>query len=178
MIAITISGKAESGKDTFGEHLKGILESRGKRVIIIHYGDYLKFIAMKYFNWSGEKDIIGRSILQTVGTEIVREKTPDFWVTAVVNLLDALDDTFDFAIIPDARFVNEIEVIKNTFVTLTVKVVRLNYENSLTKEQREHPSETALDEYWFDYVVETESGAYKLLPFAENFVELFSLVKD
>ena len=177
MIAITISGKAESGKDTFAIALKDILEKEGKKIIIIHYADYLKFVAKQYFNWSGQKDVVGRGILQTVGTEMVRSRSPDFWVNAVTNLLEAVEDRFDFALIPDARFINEIEVIKGKFETVTVKVVRLNYENSLTEEQRKHLSETELDEYSFDYVVEAESGAHNLFYSALEFSKLISLTK-
>jgi len=43
-----------------------------------------------------------------------------------------------------------------------LKVVRLNFENDLTPEQRLHPSERALDEFDFDYIIESESGLNNL----------------
>ena len=39
MIAITISGKSGSGKDTFADILKEELEKLNKRVLVIHFAD-------------------------------------------------------------------------------------------------------------------------------------------
>ena len=49
-IIIPISGKAESGKDLTATLLKIELQKQGKRVLIINYGDQLKFLCQKYLS--------------------------------------------------------------------------------------------------------------------------------
>lgn len=151
---ITISGKARHGKDTFAKMLKSILESKDKKVLILRYADYLKMICKDYFGWNGEKDEAGRTLLQQVGTNKIRAKDPDFWVKIVNELITVLEDDFDYFIIPDTRFPNEISYLKtHDKKVVTVKVIRDNFESELTKEQKNHPSETALDDYKFDIIV-------------------------
>lgn len=159
MKVITVSGKAEAGKDFFAKTLKEKLEKKGHKVLILHYADYLKFIAKEYFGWDGVKDEKGRTLLQHLGTNVIRKRIPDFWVLVVTLLIEGLGDDFDYYLIPDCRFPNEIELMKNKFLgSLSVNVYRLNHENCLTPEQRNHPSETALENYCFDYVVYSQSG--------------------
>ena len=159
MRVITISGKAEAGKDFTASILKEKLEDIGKKVIIVHYADYLKFLAKQYFGWDGTKSEEGRKILQWLGTDLVRNRQPDFWVDTVCRLLSVLQDDYDFALIPDCRFPNEIYKMKECFTdTVSLRVVRLDHENALTEEQRKHPSETALDDYTTDYVFYAKSG--------------------
>ena len=98
---ITFSGKAEHGKDTTAELVKKQFEEAGSKVLIIHMADYLKFIAMKYFGWNGEKDEAGRKLLQWLGTEFVRAKFANFWVDTVIRLLNVFSDTVDYVLIPD-----------------------------------------------------------------------------
>ena len=60
--------------------------------------------------------------------------------------------------IPDCRFPNEVTKMKNCFDTFAVRVTRLDYESPLTDEQKQHSSETALDNYQFDYYIDSKSG--------------------
>ena len=101
MKVITISGKAQNGKDTTAGFLKDALEADGYSVLITHYGDLLKYICQKFFNWNGEKDEKGRSLLQYVGTDVIRAEQPDFWVGFVSNILDLFPDTWDYVLIPE-----------------------------------------------------------------------------
>ena len=64
MRVIAISGKGESGKDTIAKMLKQQLEEQNYKVMIIHFADVLKFVCRQYFNWNGEKDEHGRTLLQ------------------------------------------------------------------------------------------------------------------
>ena len=52
MEVITISGHALHGKDSAAIIIKNHLEKKNKKVLIIHYADYLKFICEKYFESS------------------------------------------------------------------------------------------------------------------------------
>lgn len=166
MKVICISGKAQHGKDTVAQEIKRQLEGRceyPERVLITHYADLVKYICEKFFQWNGEKDEYGRTLLQLVGTDIVRKQQPDYWVNFIVDVLKFFgkngnkNGMFDYVLIPDCRFPNEIDRMKLEFDTISVRVVRYDdveldkpFENSLTEDQRRHPSETSLDAYDFD----------------------------
>lgn len=156
---ILISGKARHGKDCFAQAFEGKAALNGKKCLIIKYADILKFICMKYFYWDGEKDNNGRTLLQYVGTDLARVNNPNIWVNCVIEIVKGLKTEFDYILIPDTRFPNEIqEWMGKEFDYISVRVNRLNedktpFDNGLSQEQKSHPSETALDGYVFDYVV-------------------------
>ena len=150
MKIICISGKAQHGKDTTAGILREILEERGKKVLIAHFGDLVKFVAEKYFGWDGKKDERGRTLLQYVGTDRVRAQSPDYWVDFVVSMLTFFDGEWDYVLIPDCRFPNEYEIfVHNDFNVTLLRVERPGFDNGLTPEQKAHPSETALDNYGY-----------------------------
>lgn len=157
MKVICISGKAQHGKDYTADLLKNNLEHLGHSVLIIHYADLLKFVCEKYFGWDGAKDEKGRTLLQNVGTEIVRECDQDFWVDFVYNILFMFNDNWEYAIIPDCRFKNELLNQHGRdwcFDSVYhVRVNRINYDNQLTEEQKKHSSETELDDVNPDYLL-------------------------
>lgn len=151
---ILCSGKARHGKDTSAEIIKENLEEKGYKVLITHYADLLKFICKNIFGWDGEKDEAGRTLLQQVGTNCIREQDPDYWVDFVANLIRMFPNRWDFVIIPDVRFPNEINRIADAGFTAThVRIVRPDFENRLTEEQKNHPSETALNDTTPDFVI-------------------------
>lgn len=162
---ILISAKAEHGKTLTAKIIKEALELEGKKVVIVPFANYLKFICREYFGWDGSKDKEGRRILQHIGTDVVRKKDPDFWVRAVGDFFKLFKDEFDFFIVDDCRFKGEADYFTEIqpMDTLKIRVVRTNFENSLTEEQRQHASETDLDDYrWFDVWVVSESGKKNL----------------
>lgn len=155
MKVILISGKARHGKDTVAEILKNRLISDDKTVLLTHYADLLKFICQNIFGWNGKKDEAGRRMLQYVGTDIIRTQNPDFWVDFIATILKYFPQTWDYVIIPDCRFPNEVtKMTEHGFDVTLLKVVRPNFENHLTAEQQRHPSETALDGTSPDYCIE------------------------
>lgn len=171
MKTILVSGKSGSGKDAFAKFLKGELDQIGKRSIITHYGDPVKYFAKEYFGWDGIKDEAGRHLLQTLGTEIVRSVFPNYWTGIITGFLDALEahNELDVAIIADARFENEIEIPYEVLEDVVcVRIERKNEDGSdwvnpiLTEEQRNHSSETSLDHYVFDYIVHNEGDLEEL----------------
>lgn len=154
MKVICISGKAQHGKDTTAGMMKTALEGMGHTVLIAHYGDLLKYVCRAFFGWNGEKDSYGRSLLQKVGTDIVREQRPNFWVDFIKDLLSMFPNEWDFVIIPDSRFPNEIESLKQAGLSVIhLRVRRENFESPLTTEQQNHPSETALDHVVPDFLI-------------------------
>lgn len=152
MKVVVISGKAQHGKDTTANLLKQSLEADGKSVLITHYADLLKYICKQFFGWNGEKDKHGRQLLQHVGTDVIRASMPDFWVDFVASVLRLFPNHWDYVLIPDCRFPNEIEVLKKAdFDVIHIRVERPGFQSPLTQEQQGHSSETALDGVKPDY---------------------------
>lgn len=159
MKVICISGKAGHGKDTAAEFLKNIAENNGNKVMVTHYADLLKYICKQFFHWDGNKDSIGRHILQYVGTDVIRKQRPDYWVNFIADMMELFPHEWDYVIIPDLRFPNEIDVLKERGLNpIHLRVVRKNYNSQLTKEQQEHPSETALDDTKPDAYIENNGS--------------------
>lgn len=146
MNIVCISGKAQHGKDTTASMIKECLEQDGKKVMIVHYADLLKYICRTFFNWDGNKDENGRRILQYVGTDVIRKKAPDYWVDFVSGFLDIFNNEWDWVLIPDTRFPNEVDLMRDKFGTTHIRVKRTNFVSPLTTEQQNHPSEVALDD--------------------------------
>ena len=173
MKVVCISGKAQHGKDTTALLLKDSLEENSKRVLITHYADLLKYICTKFFDWNGEKDEVGRTLLQYVGTDVIRKQQPDYWVEFITGILKLFKDEWDYVLIPDCRFPNEYEtLVKNGFNTYFIRVVRENYISPLSVEQQTHQSEVALDNYKHDNIVKNTS----LEELAKNAREIANLL--
>lgn len=155
-----INGQAQHGKDSTANILKEYFNNS----LILHFADYLKFIAKDYLCWNGKKDEEGRTLLQWLGTDRVRIglNKPMFWAERVCEVIEILDNKFDYFFIPDCRFPNELFYTKSKFPNLvsTIHVERLNFDNGLSMEQKNHPSETAFDNFkeGFDYYISSESG--------------------
>ena len=150
---ILISGKAEAGKDSAAQYWQKKLS----KTCVLHFSDYLKYICKEYFGWNGEKDVVGRTILQYVGTDLVRVKynKPTYWVERVCDVVEFASEQYDYFIVPDCRFPDEIFTTLSRFGNenvLSIRVERNGHENKLTPDQRKHESETVLDNFkYFSY---------------------------
>ena len=160
---IILSGKSGSGKDMVAGFMKDELAKHGQKALVIHFADALKWVLRDYF----DKDEVGRTLLQQIGTDIVRAQHPNFWTGIVVGLIQAFEpySNFDVAIIPDARFENEVNIsLENLKNCVSIRIERKNADGSdwvnptLTDEQRQHPSETSLDVFAFDYIIHNDEG--------------------
>jgi hypothetical protein len=94
---LLISGKAEAGKDYTGKIIKELLEEKNQTVLIMHFADILKYYCKQFFNWNGEKDEKGRSMLQHVG-QTVRAKDENYWTNQVCNVIDIFQNDFDYLV--------------------------------------------------------------------------------
>ncbi len=163
MTIIGISGKATAGKDTvayyYGKYCKD-------RCTILHFADSLKdccqglLIPFGTYDmslqetkkliipWMG-KDYTVRNLLQDVGNAFRDSITPDFWVNIMIGKIAAINKngSIDTILIPDVRYPNEFRMIKD----LGGEVWRVERPNI---EVMNHISETALDDYTFDKVIE------------------------
>ena len=158
MQVVCISGKAGHGKDTFAALMAESVKKRGKTVLIAHFADLLKYICKTFFRWDGIKDPYGRSLLQYVGTDVIRAQSPDYWADFLAGILSMFHDEWDYVLIPDTRFPNEYELLKHhDLPTSLVRIERPDYISSLTSEQPYHSSETALDNYRYDFTITNTS---------------------
>lgn len=125
-VVILISGKAGSGKSTVaGEITKKLQKIENLTVMPYGFADPIKYIAKAYFGWDGEKDNKGRRLLQQIGF-IGREYNEDLWVEHFIKQLDKRAGIypFNFAVISDWRFPNELNFLeKNPLLdTITIRV--------------------------------------------------------
>ena len=167
---ILISGKAQHGKDTVAEQLHKALDANGYNSATFHIADYLKFIATKYYGWNGEKDVQGRTLLQTLAST-ARQLDEDFWVCIASDALKLLSCEYDYIVVPDVRYKNEIEVLCRDHECTRIRIERPEFDIGLTEEQKAHISETDLDDYaeW-DHRVINNSSIDKLYSAAVNLI--------
>ena len=160
---ILFSGKARAGKDLGAQFLAAGLKKQDKRVIILHYADVLKFVATKWYGYDGDKSKPEmRSLLQHIGTEVFRVNNPGCWVRIVKELVLGMGDSVDYVLIPDCRFEDEATwPAQAGLESVILRIERPGFDNGLSKEQKEHPSETSLDSYPMDLYIKNNYGAYE-----------------
>ncbi len=153
-----ISGKAKSGKSTFGKYLYDELKNRGLKPCIMHITDPLYGYARNYFNWDGSEENKPRDFLQKTGIELIKEKLgkKDFLINRLFEDIEILSNFFDTFIIVDARLVDEFIKIREHYSDVTIiKINRSNFDNGLTQEETNHITENDFENYdGFDYIIE------------------------
>ena len=182
---ILINGKARSGKDTVARMMKRYLESdrpAGRLVTRIHsFAQPLKEVVAKTFNISLEnlEDYKNRSsrfsvsindndnpiyetnmrvILQRFGTEAMKPIFGDnVWAKLLADKV--LEQNAEVFIIPDFRFTIEydefVKLVKADKIHLYVFKVQSDMQNI---SDSSHSSETELDSFGFDYVIDNNKG--------------------
>lgn len=124
-----------------------------------------------------------REFMQLIGTELFREQVhPNVWVNALLSEYVPVDDSkrasmgnvIDYSactwpnwIINDVRFPNEAKAIK----ARNGLILRINRPADRTEGYHNHPSETALDNWKFDHVIENDKRIEELVYKTELFLE-------
>ena len=184
---IGINGYAGSGKDTVGEIIKQLqpyerweikkFAGKLKEVASIILGIPTAMFEHQEFKkktlpqmWSNHgMPMTVRDFLQKLGTDGLREGLhPNTWVNAlmtdykeqVVNIMNdegyQLEDRYPNWVITDCRFPNEATAIKNQGgVIIRINRPGINAVNA-------HPSETSLDHWHFDYIIDNNEGIIEL----------------
>lgn len=169
---IMFSGKARTGKNTFAEFVCEALEAKGYKVLTTAFADFLKSICAAHYGFTGEKKGEGRSILQEVG-DVFRKNYEDIFVDIVKSLVYGSFGEYDYVLITDLRFLNEAGKIKTTFgdIVRTVRIERPDLETDLTGEQQKHASETQMDTYKFEDIIQNVGTEEELKRKAVEYVE-------
>ncbi len=160
---ITFSGSARHGKSSSQQILTNILHDIDKRVLRADYGLMVKYYSCLFQDQSHniqfeqliqtmfEKNENSRTKWQLLGTEKVRDAFPNFWVDNIINVAKVFENDYDYILIADCRFPNEISRwIEEGYDIITIHVDRPKFENELTQAQRMHRSETSLNNFNFD----------------------------
>ena len=145
-----ISGKARNGKDTLAGFMKKYFDENGKKACIMHIGNYIKHFAIYYFGWDGSDETKPRTLLQQLGTEIIREKMnkPLFFTTRLVEDMEVLSNFYDVIIVADVRLPLEFDEIGKKYPDLVkMHITRPELVSNLSATEQKHITETALDEY-------------------------------
>lgn len=170
-----ISGKARSGKSTVSQILKEEYEKKGKKAVILSYARYHKDYAISFFGWDGSEETKPRELLQQLGTDIIRQKLnmPLFFINRMIEDIKILSYFFDVIIVSNARFKDEIDIQRDIFKKIiTIRVERPNFDNGLTEEQKNHPSEVDLDDYdKFDYYIINDESIKDLRPDVQAIID-------
>ena len=163
-LVIVLSGKARSGKDTSLEILKRKYEQIGKKVISLYYASYIKEYAKKISSWDGNDENKPRTLLQVLGTDIIRNTIDkNFFINRIIEDIKVHSKFFDVIIIGDARFPEEIDYIKNEFKNVISVHINREDMNLLTEEEKKHVTETALDSYkGYDYEINNDGSIEEL----------------
>ena len=145
-----ISGKARHGKDTFSGYLKNAYEENGKKVIVTQFSKYIKYYAREMTGWNLTEEDKPRSLLQTLGTDIIREKLgmEDLFIKRMIDDIKIFSCFYDAIIISDVRLRLEMDMIKDYYPeAIGVNIFRPDFDNGLTEEQKKHKTEVDLDDY-------------------------------
>ena len=108
-----------------------------------------------------------RDVMQVLGTDLLRQGfNNNIHVAATLGSIKENEKV----IITDLRFPNELKAIKDRG-GITIRIIRPDFvENTLTGEKfpvkvykQEHESETALDNYKFDYEIQNDGTIAELI---------------
>lgn len=149
---VGISGKKRVGKDTFYQLSKSHLEHKvpGIKVRKYSFADAVKQYAVTYFKTNPEDKEVTRYILQGIGQMMRDVVRKDYWIEKVLNLyeLDVLVGGVDVGFVTDVRYTNEADIFHDDDLLVRVTAPILHSDP--------HPSETALDNYHFEYMINND----------------------
>lgn len=145
-----IGGKARNGKDTLAGFMKKYFDEYGEKACIMHIGNYIKHFAIDYFGWDGNDETKPRTLLQQIGTEVIREgmNKPYFFINRLKEDIEVLEHFYDVVIIADVRLPIEFEALKEKYPHVKkYHISRPLLVSELSSEEQKHITETALDQY-------------------------------
>lgn len=151
-----IGGKSGCGKTKLAQMIKDFYDKQGKKSVITEFSKYIKLFAKEMVNWDYNEPK-PRKFLQDMGMFIRKNIDNNFLINRMKQDLLVYEKYYDNVIISDARFIDEIESIKKDNPnTYTIHLIN-EKENNLSNDEKNHISETSLDDYIADYNIEINS---------------------
>lgn len=181
---ILISGKAGVGKTTTADILAEKLKEFDPSLLIVResFANGVKRDATSR-GWNGEKDEVGRKLLQDVGRE-GREKSKSYWVTDMLQRVYEKTSGIvpNLIIIDDWRFPDEATYFDGRNLVRLFKVRIEAPKREILKGLPEYndSSETSLpswkdSEHYYNAVfVNHEDGLEKVEHFTDNLIKFFT----
>jgi len=158
-----LSGKAKSGKNVVSDIITNYYKD--KKCLSISYSYYLKDYIKRITDWNGLEETKPRELLQQIGIELIKNKINDkLFINRLLEDIEVFSYFYDIIIVTDARLALEIEIPKQRLKNvITIRINRDNIDNNLTENQKNHITETALDNYNnFDYIIENNKDYNEL----------------
>lgn len=178
---IGISGKGRSGKTTVSEYLQKVygyketsfavpLKEAIIRALVKNAPPSMKELAEPAWRRLiyHDRTPFTRWLLQFIGTEIVRDEVDvEYWVKAWTK--DNVGKA-DKLVVPDVRFPNEVRAIRHLGGEIW-RVVRTDGFSEGIESGADHRSETQLDDFTPDYLLEAPSGIENLYRLTDERME-------
>lgn len=142
-----ICGSARQGKDTLGSYIREYYESNyEKKATVLQYSYYIKDYAKQLTGWDGRDETKPRTVLQQLGTDVIRKEIDsNFFAHRMVEDIQVFSFYYDVLTITDGRFADEVTYVKDRFPNAyVIHIVRPNYDDGLTEEQKHHATEQGL----------------------------------
>ena len=184
MKVILVSGKLQSGKNTFTDFLIDEVKKTNTidfeffakplkdecKDVFQNLTNYLNGISTRFNipelsttneQWYENKNEITRLLLQIYGTEIFRNKVDtDWWAKKLKDRV--LQRKEDFIVITDVRFKSEINILDTLEHDHNIELVKIRIERTnYTRDDNPihtHQSEIDLDDYkYWDYVIKNDT---------------------
>jgi molybdopterin-guanine dinucleotide biosynthesis protein len=171
---ILISGKSHVGKGTVAQIIEEILKNQGKHVIHCSLSTYIRNLAKEDFYWDGIDTLESRKFMGEVyriGTEFypyhmmrrvwerdIQPYAKEDTIVIVESFREKVN--YDYCkILLDGNKINNIS---------TIRVVRPNFNAIQDEKMEHHVSESDLDDFKFDYIVENKGTVEELYSYLEE----------
>jgi AAA+ ATPase superfamily predicted ATPase len=166
---ILISGKSNSGKGTVAKKIEEILNNQSKHIIRCSLSTYIREIAKEDYFWDGIDTLESRKFMAEsyrIGTEFYPyHMARRVWERDIIPY--ANKDTI--AIVESLREKVNYDYFLDLYLNtdkinslITVRVVRPNFNILQNEEMENHVSESDLDSFPFDYVIENSGTVEEL----------------
>jgi hypothetical protein len=203
-VVIILTGIAHSGKDTSADYIVQKLQDKGFRATKVGLADCLKNVSQKLIelfygvtipieefynlekkeqvrpefpNFNGQPFKL-RTLLQFVGSEVFREMLwGSIWCDIVYQRY-IKDNPYDYVVISDSRFPNELAYFKNLAESkevgdlVSIKLLR-NVHDELSKENQKHQSESHIDTMSTQYVIFNDGTKDQLYSQLQSIIDQF-----
>lgn len=150
--------EARVGKDTACDYMMSKMRLECKRFSFAAALYDILYFAQSQCNFPKTKD---RKFLQWVGTEWARAQNPDVWVDIVkTKILELPEDMPIF--VTDVRFPNEAKTLSE------LNFILIKIERDRQLEDISHISETALQDYRWDFVIQNNGDIHEFYAKLDN----------
>ena len=182
MVVIVLVGSSGVGKDTIAEMMGSLCGT-----LSLSYAGPLKKACQIIFDLSDDQltdrekkevvdtrwDLSPRQMFQKVGTELFRDQIDkDIWVKSMCSRIEThlKKDSKRHVVVTDARFANEVSILKKRYGAKCLKVSRA-YNPDATKEGQ-HKSETCVASLQCDSHLENNGTIEELKEKVEEYLKI------